>query len=174
MAHRRTRGTHHCLEYSSSNEQIVYRSSNEQIHVDMLTRNTHPNDEENNGHPVDRTEMMYPLTSCCVTELQVNIPETQRHIPTIEELRNECRKPSVQKILNKMRLGMVDGLYLTANRRIYVPLRFRFGILYTYHSSLTGCHQGIRKHPNYLGGRTCSKTSRNMLAIAWFVYDTNG
>lgn len=70
------------------------------------------------------------------------------HIPTIQEIRKECQKPSVQKKLNNLKLQKREGLYTTDNYKLYVPSRFRFGILCAYHSSLTGCHQGINKMHN--------------------------
>lgn len=125
------------------NLTIRYRQGKMQEHVDMLTRNFPAVDDEDGDRAWTQMDMCIPEDSTYAVETVTHTSDQPRHIPTMQEIITECNKPSVLKVIKNLPLENRDGLYITATNRIYIPQRFRFGIMYTFHSSLTGGHQGV-------------------------------
>lgn len=136
------------LQLQEYNITIVYRQAKKQVHVDMLTRNLDlETDHIEEEAQWLKTDMSAPLASTLMADNETIplTPTDRKYFPSIEDIKNECNKPSVKKVVNGLKLRYENELYFSKNYKIYVPLTLRPAILRTYHSSLAAGHQAVGK-----------------------------
>lgn len=125
------------------NFEIEYRAGKWQQHVDVFSRDVKPDtDEEKTLETISITPTVFAVEGEVIRSLE-NIPTgfpTVEQLPTLveEEIRMKDRE-----VPNNLHIE--DGIYLTANDKIYVPKKVRQIVLQYFHFSSFGGHPGIVK-----------------------------
>lgn len=123
---------------------IEYQKSTKHAHVDVFTRNLEPTEMESylNERIATRAKV-YAITPAVPT-LKWTDP-VESGFPQVEEVANEQAKeraedPNVCKSLQRQGI-----LWVTKGGRIYIPKSLRSRILFYFHFSRSGGHQGINR-----------------------------
>ena len=125
---------------------VVYRAGPNQQHVDIFTRDLNDSklDELLDDRITLRTQVFNVRAICELSKDPLDV-----EFPSVDEFKEK----QAQDEARPDRLHQQNGLWLTDDNRIYVPKDLRKLILYFYHFSRTGGHQGIT--------RTWRRASRN-------------
>ena len=134
--------------------KVLYQKGSHHHHVDIFTRDVPitPFDEALTDR-IALTANVFTVAPVC----QLRRDPWDVTFPTVEEFKAEQQKETGRD----GRLQCVNGLLLTPSGRVYVPLPLRKQLMYFYHFSRAGGHQGITRTYNRMSNNFWWQNMKN-------------
>lgn len=142
-----------CLLLAEYNFSIRYRAGKQQQHVDIFTRDVSPDQDEEttiDKITVPRNTGRCVLANSLHESVEPFTPESKdcevlRYIPSLDKLKTEVEEEIRRGHVKSTTLQVIDGIYVNHNDKIYVPMKYRGNIMYAYHYTPVGGHEGVTR-----------------------------
>lgn len=120
---------------------IKYRQGKLNANADIISRDV--KDEGMDEGTLDRISVQANVFKVSVNNIINNSDKDDIYFPGILDFMTEYKKE--EDIIKGLKLHKEGNLYVNQHNKIYVPCRLRKAILYYYHYSKIGNHQGITR-----------------------------
>ena len=122
--------------------KVLYQKGSHHHHVDIFTRDVPitPMDEALTDR-IALSANVFTVAQVC----QLRGDPLDVIFPSVEDFKEEQKK---EESVSQLPLECVNGLWMNRCGRVYVPMTLRTALMYFFHFSRTGGHQGITRTYN--------------------------